>query len=60
VAFLAAAVFIGGVILSVLRLRRVRSTGAAMAWGLALLLLAWAVLEYVWAWRLIPGPYSIS
>ncbi len=56
----AAAVFAGGVLLAVLRLRRVRSTGAAMAWGRALLLLAWTVLEYAWAWRLIPGPYSVS
>lgn len=56
----AAAVFIGASLFAVLRLRRARTTGPAMAWGVALLLFAWTVLEYVWAWRLIPGPYSVS
>ena len=36
-----------------------RGTGRKMALSLASLLLFWTVLEYVWGWRLIPGPYSI-
>ncbi|MCD4708261.1 MAG: hypothetical protein K8S62_11055 [Candidatus Sabulitectum sp.] len=31
-----------------------------MALALTALLLLWTVLEYVWGWRLIPGPYSMG
>jgi len=30
-----------------------------MAYSLGLLLSAWTVLEYVWGWRLIPGPWML-
>ncbi len=55
------AVFIGIVALfSYIKIRRAKSIDQKMAWALVLLLTSWTVLEYVWAWRLIPGPYSIS
>ena len=34
--------------------------GRKMAFALATLLLFWMVLEYLWGWRLLPGPYSIG
>lgn len=38
-----------------------KSTGDSMnmAYALGTLICAWSVLEYIWGWRLIPGPYSI-
>jgi hypothetical protein len=38
-----------------------KSTGDSMnmAYALLTLICAWSVLEYIWGWRLIPGPYSI-
>jgi hypothetical protein len=55
------AVFIGIVALfSYIKIRRAKSIDRKMAWSLVLLLTSWTVLEYIWAWRLIPGPYSIS
>jgi len=55
------AVFIGiFALFSYIKIRRVKSIDQKMAWSLVLLLTSWTVLEYVWAWRLIPGPYSIS
>ncbi|MCK4672749.1 hypothetical protein KAT67_02070 [candidate division WOR-3 bacterium] len=55
------AVFIGiFALFSYIKIRRVKSIDQKMAWSLVLLLTSWTVLEYIWAWRLIPGPYSIS
>lgn len=31
-----------------------------MAWSLMLLLFSWTVLEYAWAWRLLPGPWMLA
>jgi len=31
-----------------------------MAYSLATLYLAWSVLELLWGWEIIPGPYSIG
>lgn len=45
---------------SYIKIRRAKSIDQKMVWSLGLLLTSWTVLEYVWAWRLIPGPYSIS
>ncbi len=45
---------------SYVKIRRAKSIDQKMVWSLVLLLTSWTVLEYVWAWRLIPGPYSIS
>ena len=50
--------FIGGVT-SLFLMSRSRKTTTKMAFSVAALLLLWTVLEYVWGWRLIPGPYSI-
>lgn len=46
-------------ILAVFLTGRTRGTGRKMALSVASLLLFWTVLEYIWGWRLIPGPYSI-
>ena len=47
-------------ILAVFLIGKIRRTGRKMALSLASLLLFWTVLEYIWGWRLIPGPYSIT
>ena len=31
-----------------------------MAYSLALLLSGWTVLEYIWGWRLLPGPWMLA
>ncbi|MCD4775284.1 MAG: hypothetical protein K8S15_04440 [Candidatus Aegiribacteria sp.] len=46
-------------ILAVLLSGKTHRTSRKMALSVASLLLFWTVLEYVWGWRLIPGPYSI-
>ncbi len=48
-----------GAIISFILMTRAKKTTPKMAWAVAGLLLAWSVLEYVWGWRIIPGPYSI-
>jgi hypothetical protein len=45
---------------SYIKIRKTKAIDQKMAWSLVLLLTSWTVLEYIWAWRLIPGPYSIS
>lgn len=40
--------------------RSSRNLDRKMALALTALLLLWTVLEYVWGWRLIPGPYSMG
>ena len=55
------AIIIGIVaMISFIEIRRAKSINQKMAWTLILLLTSWTVLEYLWAWRFIPGPYSIS
>lgn len=44
---------------SVYKVRRSKSINLTMFWSYFGLLTAWSVLEYIWGWRLIPGPYSI-
>ena len=44
---------------SVYKVRRSKSINLIMFWSYFGLLTAWSVLEYIWGWRLIPGPYSI-
>ena len=46
-------------ILAIFLTGKIRRTDRKMALSLASLLLFWTVLEYIWGWRLIPGPYSI-
>jgi hypothetical protein len=48
-----------GAVISFTLMARAKKTSAKMAWAIAGLLLGWTVLEYVWGWRIIPGPYSI-
>ncbi|MCK4359568.1 MAG: hypothetical protein KAW92_12685 [Candidatus Cloacimonetes bacterium] len=46
--------------LSFYKVRRSKSINLIMFWSYFGLLTAWSVLEYIWVWRLIPGPYSIK
>ena len=46
-------------ILAVFLTGKTRGTSRKMALSVASLLLFWTVLEYIWGWRLLPGPYSI-
>ncbi|MCD4829901.1 MAG: hypothetical protein K8R90_10775 [Candidatus Cloacimonetes bacterium] len=45
--------------LAVYKARKSEQIHSIMFWSYFGLLTAWSVLEYVWGWRLIPGPYSI-
>lgn len=44
---------------SIYEARNNKSINSIMFWSYFGLLSAWSVLEYIWGWRLIPGPYSI-
>lgn len=48
-----------GAIIAVILTIRSKKTTPKMGWVVVALLLAWTLLEYVWGWRVIPGPYSI-
>ena len=48
-----------GAIIAVILTIRSKKTTPKMGWIVVALLLAWTLLEYVWGWRVIPGPYSI-
>jgi hypothetical protein len=41
------------------RMIKARGISENMAYSLYLLLSAWTVLEYIWGWRLIPGPWML-
>ena len=45
--------------LSIYKVRRNKQINSVMFWSYFGLLTAWTILEYVWGWRLIPGPYAI-
>jgi len=45
--------------LSIYKARKNKQLHSVMFWSYLGLLCAWSVLEYIWGWRLIPGPYSI-
>jgi len=44
---------------SIYKVKRSEQINSIMFWSYLGLLTAWSVLEYIWGWRLIPGPYSI-
>ena len=44
---------------AVYQTRHSSSIDRKVFWSFFGLLTAWTVLEYIWGWRLIPGPYSI-
>ena len=46
--------------LSIYNVRKSKQINSIMFWSYFGLLTAWSVLEYIWVWRLIPGPYSIK
>lgn len=48
-----------GAIIAVILTIRSKKTTPKMTWVVVVLLLAWTLLEYIWGWRVIPGPYSI-
>jgi hypothetical protein len=45
--------------LSIYKARKGKQINSIMFWSYFGLLCAWSVLEYIWGWRLIPGPYLI-
>ena len=45
--------------LSIYKARKSKQINSIMFWSYFELLCAWSVLEYIWGWRLIPGPYLI-
>ena len=45
--------------LSIYKAKKDKQINSVMFWSYFGLLTAWSVLEYIWGWRLIPGPYSI-
>ncbi len=52
-------VFVLLTILAIFNARKTTNIDAVMFWSYFGLLTAWSILEYIWGWRLIPGPYSI-
>ena len=45
--------------LSIYKARKSKQINSIMFWSYFGLLTAWSVLEYIWGWKLIPGPYAI-
>ena len=45
--------------LSIYKARKSKQIHSIMFWAYFGLLTAWSILEYIWGWRLIPGPYAI-
>jgi hypothetical protein len=45
--------------LSIYKARKSKQINSIMFWSYFGLLCTWSVLEYIWGWRLIPGPYLI-
>ena len=45
--------------ISIYKARKSKQVDSIMFWSYFGLLTAWTVLEYIWGWQLIPGPYSI-
>ncbi len=41
------------------KMTRAENISKNMAYSLALLLTSWTVLEYLWGWRILPGPWMI-
>ena len=44
---------------SIYKVKNGKDINSIMFWSYFGLLSVWSVLEYIWGWRLIPGPYSI-
>ena len=57
--YLSAAIALSGGISAIFIISRSHRPTTKMAFSLVSLLLLWTVLEYIWGWRLLPGPYSI-
>lgn len=53
------AIFVLLAILFGYRMARAETDSENMAYSLALLLVGWTVLEYIWGWRLLPGPWML-
>ena len=53
------AVFIILTGLSIYKAIKSKQINTIMFWSYFGLLTAWSILEYIWGWRLIPGPYAI-
>jgi hypothetical protein len=57
--FVMCGIFLLLAVISIIKARKSLSVYSIMFWSYFGLLSAWSILEYVWGWRLIPGPYSI-
>jgi len=44
---------------SIYKVKNSEQINSIMFWSYLGLLTAWSVLEYIWGWHLIPGPYAI-
>ncbi|KQC10741.1 MAG: hypothetical protein APR54_11700 [Candidatus Cloacimonas sp. SDB] len=45
--------------LSIYKAKKNKGINSIMFWSYFGLLCVWSILEYVWGWRLIPGPYAM-
>jgi len=54
--YLSAFVFGMMAVLFAFKLTKAKSRDEAMAYGLAMLLTGWTVIEYLWGWGIVPGP----
>lgn len=57
--FITAGIFLIIASFSAWRMFNARSKMACMVWTIATLLFGWSFLEFIWAWRILPGPYSL-
>ena len=60
ISYLVCGVFALLAVFSGWRMARTKSDAVNMACALSLLLTGWTVLEYLWAWRLLPGPWMLA
>ncbi|RKX70799.1 hypothetical protein DRP53_03810 [candidate division WOR-3 bacterium] len=58
--YLGAAIFLSLAVFFGFRMKGSKGDNENMAYALALLLVAWSVLEYIWGWRLLPGPWVFA
>lgn len=52
-------IFLAGSIFCGQKMMRSDRVNESMAYALGTLYLGWSLLEFMWIWRLIPGPYSM-
>lgn len=60
ITYLSCGIFSLMAIFSGYRMIKTKTDTENMAYALALLLLGWSALEYIWGWRLLPGPWMLK